>query len=51
MYELESRKQCFTITWPFQVGITVYQLAKLRMLKFYYDFLDRYIDHQDFELI
>ena len=25
--------------------------AKLRMLEFYYDFLDRYFDRRDFELI
>ena len=29
----------------------VYQLAKLRMLEFYYDFLNKYIDRRDFELI
>ena len=29
----------------------VYQLAKLRMLQFYYDFLDKYIDKRDYELI
>ena len=50
-YELESRKCRITIRWPFQVGIAVYQLAKLRMLEFYYDFLDKYFDRRDFELI
>ena len=50
-YELESRKARITIRRPFQVGIAVYQLAKLRMLEFYYDFLDRYLDRADFELI
>ena len=50
-YELESRKRRITIRRPFQVGIAVYQLAKLRMLEFYYDFLDRYFDRRDFELI
>ena len=50
-YELESRKQRIVIRRPFQVGIAVYQLAKLWMLKFYYDFLDRYFDRRDFELI
>ena len=48
-YKIESRK--VTINRPFQVGIVVYQLAKLRMLQFYYDFLDKYIDRRDFELI
>ena len=50
-YELESRKPRITIRRPFQIGIAVYQLAKLRMLEFYYDFLDRYFDRRDFELI
>ena len=42
-YELESRYPRITIRRPFQVGIAVYQLAKLRTLEFYYDFLDRYL--------
>ena len=50
-YELESRKAQITIRRPFQIGIAVYQLAKLRMLEFYYDFLDRYLERKDFELI
>ena len=50
-YGLESFKPRITIRRPFQVGIAVYQLAKLRMLEFYYDFLDRYFDRKDFELI
>ena len=50
-YELESQKPRILIRRPFQIGIAVYQLAKLRMLKFYYDFLDRYVDRRDFELI
>ena len=33
------------------MGIVVYQLAKLRMLQFYYEFLDFYFDRRDFELI
>ena len=45
-YELESQKPRITIRRPFQVGIAVYQLAKLRMLEFYYDFLDRYFDRK-----
>ena len=35
---------------PYQCGIAVYQLAKLRMLEFYYDFLDKYFSRKDFEL-
>ena len=33
-YELESRKPRILIRRPFQIGIAVYQLAKLRMLEF-----------------
>ena len=50
-YELEKRKPRIVQRRPYQVGIAVYQLAKLRMLEFYYDFLDRFIDRRDFELI
>ena len=50
-YKIELRKKEVKIDRPFQVGIVVYQLAKLRMLQFYYDFLDKYIDRRDFELI
>jgi len=50
-YELESRKPRILIRRPLQIGIAVYQLAKLRMLEFYYDFLDRYVDRRDFELV
>ena len=35
---------------PYQCGIAVYQLAKLRILEFYYDFLNKYFSRQDFEL-
>ena len=50
-YELRSRKKRIEIKRPYQVGIAVYQLAKLRMLEFYYDFIDKYIDRKDFELM
>jgi len=50
-YKLESRKPRVMIKRPFQVGIAVYQSAKLRMLEFYYDFLDKFIERRDFELI
>ena len=50
-YKIELRKDKIVIKNPFQVGIVVYQLAKLRMLQFYYEFLDLYFDRQDFELI
>jgi len=50
-YEITSRKPRVTIHRAFHVGIAVYQLAKLRILEFYHNFLDRFVDRQDFELI
>ena len=51
VFEVRQRKRKVTITRPYQCGIAVYQLAKLRMLEFYYDFLDNFCDRRDFELI
>ena len=51
VYKIDSRKPKVTINRPFQVGIVVYQLAKLRMLEFYYELLDCYLNRRDFELI
>ena len=50
-YKIESRRNKVTINRTFQVGMVVYQLAKLRMLQFYYDFLDYFLDRRDYELI
>ena len=46
-------KEILKLKWikmdaPIQVGCAVCDLAKLRMLEFYYDFIDKYIDHSDF---
>ena len=51
VFEVRQRKRQVTITRPYQCGIAVYQLAKLRMLEFYYEFLDKFCDRRDFELI
>ena len=51
VFEVRQCKRQVTITRPYQCGIAVYQLAKLRMLEFYYDFLDKFCDRRDFELI
>ena len=50
VYEIKEFKQTVMIKRPYQCGIVVYQLAKLRVLKFYYDFLDKYFSRQDLEL-
>ena len=51
VFEVRQRKRRVTITRPYQCGIAVYQLAKLRMLEFYYDFVDKFCDRRDFEVI
>lgn len=33
---------------PIQLGFFVYQYAKMRMLAFYYDVVDRFVDRSDF---
>ena len=49
-YEIKEFKQTVMIKRPYQCDIAVYQLAKLRMLELYYDFLDKYFSKQDSEL-
>ena len=48
-YEITTSKRDIKLDLPIQIGCGVYQLAKLRMLEFYYDFIDKYIDRSDFE--
>ena len=48
-YEFRFKKTSFKQSLPIHIGFQVYQLAKLRMLEFYYDFMDYYIDRSDFQ--
>ena len=43
-FEMKEYKRRVNITRPYQCGIAVYQLIKLRMLELYYAFLDKYLD-------
>ena len=36
---------------PIQIGCAVHQLANLRILEFYYDCIDYYVDRKDFEML
>ena len=47
-YEIKKSKR--TVIQALSVWFAVSQLAKLRILEFYYDFLDKYFSRQDFEL-
>ena len=49
-YEIESCKKTIKLNLPNQIGFFVYQYAKLRMVQFYYDFLDKYLDLSDFHM-
>ena len=50
-YEIEASKSRLNLDLPVQLGFFILQYAKLRMLQFYYDLLDRYVDRSDFEYL
>ena len=49
MYEVQSCKKTIKLNLWMQIGFFVYQYAKLRMLHFYFDFMDTYLGHSDFQ--
>ena len=51
VYEVEQLKKVVKINLPYQIGFTVYQYAKLRMLEMYYDFMLKYVDRRNFEMV
>ena len=48
-HEIELNKKVVKFTLPLHIGFFVYQYAKLRMLQFYYDFIDRYVERPLFQ--
>ena len=50
-YEVTTTYKTITMDLPLQIGVAVYHLAKLRMLEFYYDLIDKFIDRSDFDLV
>jgi G:T-mismatch repair DNA endonuclease (very short patch repair protein) len=48
-YEVELYKKKIDLDLPTQIGFFILQYAKLRMLEFYYDFMDKYVDRRHFE--
>ena len=48
-YEVDMAKRKIRLDLPIQLGYFILQYAKLRMLEFYYDFMDCYVDRSDFE--
>ena len=49
VYQLTLNKKTITFGLPLQIAFMVYQYAKLRMLQFYYDLLDYYIERPLFQ--
>ena len=50
VYEIKQFKRTVMIKRPYQCCIAIYQITKLRVLEFYYDFLVKYLSRQDFTL-
>ena len=46
---MEKAKEKLEFNLPIQIGFFILQYAKLRMLQFYYDCLDVYVDRADFQ--
>lgn len=49
MFEVTMRKRRVKLANPIHVFVAIQQLTKLRMLEFYHDCIDRYIDRSDFQ--
>jgi hypothetical protein len=49
-YEITMEKDQTLLDTPVVLGFSVLQYAKLRMLEFYYDCIDRYVDRRDYQL-
>ena len=45
---MEKAKKKLDINLPIPIGYFILQYAKLHMLQFYYDYLDVYVDRDDF---
>lgn len=49
--EISMKKKKILMDIPITIGYVILQNSKLRLLSYYYDFIDKYIDRSDFELI
>ena len=49
VYEVASRPRTVKQNMPIQIAFNVLNDAKLRMLEFYYDCIDKYIDRSDYQ--
>jgi hypothetical protein len=49
LHEVEEYSSRIIQDLPLQIGFFVYNHAKLAMLRFYYDFMDKYVDRKKFQ--
>ena len=49
--QVTSKKRVIRYNLPIQIGVWVYQYAKLRMLNFFYDVIDHFIPRQDYNML
>jgi hypothetical protein len=50
-YEIESFKKKYMLNLPIQTGFFILNYAKLKMLQFYYDCIDRYLPRSTFQCL
>ena len=51
LFEVKMSKRSITENLPVHLGVYILQLAKLHMLRFYYNVLDTYVDRRHFQLL
>ena len=51
IYEVIKKPKTVSQTMPIHVASSIFDDSKLRMLQFYYDFVDKYLDRSDFQYI
>ena len=49
-YEVEKTKQKINLDLPIYLGVFILNYAKLRILEFYYDCVDKYLSREDFQM-
>ena len=49
--QVTSKKKSIKHNLPIQIGFFVYQYAKLRMLEFFFDVIDKFISRDDYCLL
>lgn len=50
-YEVHMRKKEVVLDLPIVIGLSVYNWAKIRMLEFFYDVLQKYFDKSDYQCL